>query len=1202
MNKQSFITILLTMLMSMVNSKAFAHDIEAKNSDGVTIYYVWTNNNTELAVSYQGTKSHQAPKYSGTVNIPETVEYEGDTYNVTAIGNYAFYGCSNLTSITIPNGVISIGHHSFYGCTSLTSITIPNSVTDIGNDAFTNCCGLTSVELHCANFNSLFSENSSISEIIIGKEVTSISSIAFSNCSGLTSITVKNGNTIYDSRDNCNAIIEKSSNSLIVGCKNTIIPEDVASIGDYAFSACSDLTSVNIPDDVTYIGNYAFSGCSGLISISIPYRVVSIGNYAFAGCSNLTSIIIPDGVISIGHHSFYGCTSLTSITIPNSVTDIGNDAFTGCSGLTSIELHCATIRSWFSGNTSISEINIGKEVTSISSDAFRSCSGLTSITVENGNTTYDSRDNCNAIIEKSSNSLIVGCKNTIIPDDVTSIGNSAFSSCIGLVSVSLPNVMTSIGDYAFSGCSNLASVNIPDGVTSISNGTFWSCSGLTSVTIPDGVTSIGNYAFYGCSNLASVTIPEGVTSIGNYAFAYCSSLTSAIVPNSVTKMGISVFDNCDNLESLVIPEHITKRTIHVEQAGTLSTLIPADEKYVIEDLTLTGELNGTDLGLLRDMAGGGDIETMDIYLLTDATPGKLRVLDISDVNIVAGGIYVNYIINEDDGRWKGLPKYERLSNDNEIPNLLFCGCGSLSHIKLPNSITSIGRSAFAAVIDPWLYSSFSSISNNLVSVVIGSSVTSIGSNAFGLCNKLTSIKVNSDNQKYDSRNNCNAIIETSSNTLIIGCKNTIIPESVTCIGGSAFSDCSGLTSISIPRGVTTIGENAFQNCSNLVSVTLPNSVTNIHNSIFNGCNSLANIVVERGNNTYDSRDNCNAIIESATNQLIVGCNNTVIPNSVTSIGNNAFYDCSGLTSVTIPSNVTSIGNDAFENCSGLITVTIPNSVISIGNFAFYNCNALTTVSVDIQEPLAIDFYTFSNQANATLYVPKGSKAVYEAANVWKDFKETKEFAKDEEVTCALEEDNTATVTAANDPTEKDVVIPESVMIGEESHPVTAIGENAFKNNTELALACIPGTIDEIGDNAFAGCSNLKAIYCYNEEPIALGSDKATVRTRADGNETSATAVFADVDKTICILYVPLNSANKYRTAEGWGEFENIVEMKSNILGDANNDGEVDDKDLEATSAYIMEGKTDSFIFKNADVKTDSRINATDIVKIVNLMK
>ena len=402
---------------------------------------------------------------------------------------------------------------------------------------------------------------------------------------------------------------------------------------------------------------------------------------------------------------------------------------------------------------------------------------------------------------------------------------------------------------------------------------------------------------------------------------------------------------------------------------------------------------------------------------------------------------------------------------------------------------------------------------------------------------------------------------------------------MTSIGGSAFSDCSSLTSVTIPNSVTSIGDWAFDGCTGLTSVTIGNSVTSIGNGAFGSCSSLTSIKVEGGNVKYDSRNNCNAIIETSSNTLILGCKNTIIPNSVTSIGNGAFYNCTSLTSITIPNSVTSIVGGAFDGCSDL-----------------------TSLVIDNKEPFAIESYTFSNRANATLYVSKGSKAAYEAADYWKEFKEIKEFAMDEEVTCALEEDNTATVTAANDPTEKDVVIPKSMIIGDESHPVTAIGENAFKDNTELALVCIPETIEEIGNNAFAGCSGLTAIYSYAEEPIALGSDKAMVRTRAAGDETSASAVFDGVDKEFCILYVPKNSSSKYRSAEGWGEFQNIVEMVSTISGDANNDGKVNSEDISAISDYITEGKTKAFLFMNANINNDKKVDVADIVLLVNKIK
>ena len=339
--------------------------------------------------------------------------------------------------------------------------------------------------------------------------------------------------------------------------------------------------TIIIPESITYsgttysvtsIGDFAFSDCSGLTSVTIPNSVTSIGYRAFCKCSGLTSVVIPNSVTSIGEYAFEGCSGLTSVTIPNSVTSIGDWAFYSCSGLTSV--------------------SIGNSVTSIGEHAFSDCSGLTSVTVDKNNGKYDSRDNCNAIIDTSTNTLIVGCKNTIIPNSVTSIGRFAFQGCSGLTSLTIGNSVTSIGDGAFYGCSGLTSVTvdknngkydsrnncnaiidtstntlivgcknttIPNSVTSIGSYAFGGCSGLTSVTIPNSVTSIGEGAFEVCSGLTSVFIPNSVTSIGNHAFYGCSGLTSVTIGNSVTSIGswafnpigLWTFNNCSRLTKLV---------------------------------------------------------------------------------------------------------------------------------------------------------------------------------------------------------------------------------------------------------------------------------------------------------------------------------------------------------------------------------------------------------------------------------------------------------------------------------------------------------------------------------------------------------------------------------------------------------------------------------------------------------------------------
>ena len=276
------------LLLTVILSTAFTSQAFDFEVDGI---YYGREDNTTVYVTF-GTYT-----YSGSVTIPEQVTYDDITYNVTSIGFSAFSYSNNLTSVTIPNSVTSIGNDAFSECTGLTRINIPNSVISIGDFAFTDCTGLTT--------------------LTIPGSVTSIGSAAFIFCSSLASICVENGNPNYDSRDNCNAIIETATEAMIAGCKNTVIPNSVTSIGYSAFFGCTGLTSVDIPNSVTSIGDYAFGGCTGLTSVIIPNSVISdFDNHGIAWfykCTGLTSVTIGSGITWMGI-TFLGCPNITRVT------------------------------------------------------------------------------------------------------------------------------------------------------------------------------------------------------------------------------------------------------------------------------------------------------------------------------------------------------------------------------------------------------------------------------------------------------------------------------------------------------------------------------------------------------------------------------------------------------------------------------------------------------------------------------------------------------------------------------------------------------------------------------------------------------------------------------------------------------------------------------------------------------------------------
>ena len=799
--------------------------------------------------------------------------------------------------------------------------------------------------------------------------------------------------------------------------KYVTLPHGLVNIGDCAFYNCGEITSIILPNTVTSIGGRSFSFCWKLKSIQISENLLTIGNHAFWDCANLEVIELPNSLTSIEYGAFMGCSSLINITFGSNLEEIGENIFDDCSNLMAVNVvndnlfYCSEDGVLYNkAKTTLvicpggkqGEFNVPGSITDINYNALGSCSKIYSIKVSTDNSQFSS---LNGVLYSKDFSKLLFCPRgkegeCVIQEGVVSICDEAFYNCNKLTSITLPNTVASIGGKSFSFCLNLKSIQLSENLLSIGNHAFWDCANLEVIKLPNSLTTIESGAFMGCSSLSNITLGSNLSDIGEYAFHSCSNITAihnySSVPQIITN---DIFNDVDKKTCVL---YVPAESIDLYRATdgwkVFNNIQPIEESPEDPCIIASGYCGAE-----------GDGSTLTWQLTCDSVltiSGEGNMADYTN-NTMPWYLYISQINRVI------LP-----NNLKNIGNNAFYNCSGLASINIPNSVTSIGTYAFFNCLGLTYITIPNSVisikegafayCSNLSSITIPNSVKTIGVYVFAYCYNITSIIVEDGNTNYDSRNNYNAIIETSSNKLIFGCKNTIIPNTITSIGYQAFEGCVRLTSIELPFSVAIIENNAFNTCTdlttvtfpdglvsigagafyhcNIISITIPSSVTSIGIEAFGECSGTTSMIVANDNPIYDSRNNCNAIIETLSNTLIAGCQSTVIPNSVTSIGNNAFWVCRSLSNITIPNGVTNIGDKAFYGCENLASIEIHKSVKSIGKGAFAYCSKLISITCEANIPPTCGESVFYNvNKNQPLYVPYKSIDVYKTADQWKDF-------------------------------------------------------------------------------------------------------------------------------------------------------------------------------------------------------------------------
>lgn len=883
-----------------------------------------------------------------------------------------------------------------------------------------------------------------------------------------------------------------------------LLPDTIATIGDNAFSGCNGLENITIPDSVTTLGDYAFSGCSGLKNITIPDSVTSLGDYVFSSARNLSEIILPENLSSLGNYCFNYCSSLTSINLPSKLENIGNNAFYKCTSLTEVTLpaNIKTIgNSIFSDCSELQTANINCNIPDSTSSPFKNCIKLQTVKFDNNVTSIGAYafNECKAI------------KNITLPEKLSNIGTYSFANCEGLEKITFNNLITTIEKSAFANCTSLTAINLPESVTTLKEYSFNNCSGLTEITLPESITSLQSNAFYNCKELKKVNLNCNL-STNTSPFTSCSKLETIVIGNNVSSIVTSAITS----PTLVLPETIptisgtsSLKNNTIIYTGTFKQWLENakaanNSSYITKKVTSVYDLYIGEEKLV-DLTLPDDITELPANAFVGC--GSLKTVNLpATLKTIGQNVFMNCI------------NLETANINCDIPGSvnIFLNCSKLTTVNLANTVTSLGSYAFKSCgiteitlpeslksIDKYAFSGCTSLvsvnincnlpdytqSNNspfynlqIQDLNFGSNVASIGKYAFNNNSSVQTINFTDKIPTFKDYNTFSRVSEVKFNGSLLQYINNV--GNFTKNLSSAYDlyiNNLKISNLVIPEELTTLPYNVFNGCASITDITWNEKLTSIKYGAFYECQNLSNLNLPEG-------------LTSIEELCFAKCSNlteVTLPETLTSIGYQAFSECTKLTQITLPESMTTLGNKCFEKCEGLETITINCNLTDYANSIsspFYNCSNIKNIIFG-SNVTSIGEYNFYGLTSLKSFIFNESIPIFNyyntrsvdevhfngtlkdwmtnAKNIVKNFNSYNLYLNEEKFTYLNITDED--ITEIPDYAFYKCKSLEQFFI--RTDKLETIGNYAFYGCTELYNGGLVEGIKTIGDYAFSGCTN-----------------------------------------------------------------------------------------------------------------------------------